>query len=226
MLHGVGSTHDHSLHQVTDCMYAHKHRMKTETGTKSGGASLEAAAKTAQAQTTPVNLWNLWEQLVRRGFGRRGGFRVGHDIESSMVQSDSYADTDQNSLQEGTIQTGPISQQEEPALTVTVQAVQMSAMAEPKQHMVHRILAWTKEKSKRVVRIASQLYAKYFSENKFGDHQQYQSKERRDHFMKFQQEKSKQEQTVGKETISSVLPSDEFLLDSYNKSGEYTKLMK
>lgn len=226
MLHGVGGAHDHSVHQVTDCVYEHKHRLQDETRLKSGGASLEGAAKSTQAQQNPVNLWSLWEQFVQKGFRMRGGFRIGQGSGEAMGQQDRYADTKPDILQEGTIQTESASQQQEPSLSAILHTVQMSAMAEQKQHMVHRILTWTKEKTKRAVRIVSQLYAKYFSENKFGDHQQYQSKERKDHFMKFQEEKPKKEQTAGKETICSMLPGDEFLLDSYNKSGEYTKLMK
>lgn len=181
-------------HQVTKCMFEHKHWNKeTDSGAGAALAPREPAV-TAPKEPDPQNLWQQWQQFMRRGlrFGK-GLFRTG-DREGTSVQT-------------------PVTTGE--------------AAAAPVRSLSVKTVGWVREKIRKVGKAGKGMHSRYFgrdktNEKQFGKFSRFSPREQKEQFDKQAGQKQKDEA----ELTCGAAFSQDFLLDSYNKSGEYTKLMK
>lgn len=209
-------------HQVTKCMFEHKHWNKeTDSGAGAALAPREPAV-TAPKEPDPQNLWQQWQQFMRRGlrFGKglfRTGDREGTSVQTPVTTGEAAAAAagDKRRSQEvhnDLIRRGLLCAQQ---------------LAAPVRSLSVKTVGWVREKIRKVGKAGKGMHSRYFgrdktNEKQFGKFSHFSPREHKEQFDKQAGQKQKDEADL---TCGAAFSQD-FLLDSYNKSGEYTKLMK
>lgn len=209
-------------HQVTKCMFEHKHWNKeTDSGAGAALAPREPAV-TAPKEPDPQNLWQQWQQFMRRGlrFGK-GLFRAG-DGEGSSVQT---SVTEGKGAAQAAMETGRSRETQDTLIRNVLQCAQQ--LTAPVRSFSVKTTGWIREKIKKVGKAGKGMHSRYFgrdktNEKQFGKFSRFSPREHKEQFDKQAGQKQKDEADL---TCGAAFSQD-FLLDSYNKSGEYTKLMK
>lgn len=209
-------------HQVTKCMFEHKHWNKeTDSGAGAALAPREPAV-TAPKEPDPQNLWQQWQQFMRRGlrFGK-GLFRTG-DGEGASAQT---SVTEGKGAVQAAMETGRSRETQDTLIRNVLQCAQQ--LTAPVRSFSVKTTGWIREKIRRVGKAGKGMHSRYFgrdktNEKQFGKFSRFSPGEHKEQFDKQAGQKQKDEADL---TCGAAFSQD-FLLDSYNKSGEYTKLMK
>jgi len=225
-VHGVGSEHNHSMHQVTDCMH-------TDTIAKKGAAATPGAKDTfenslqekreADGEKSLLSWWRNTLSSGRKLLGKIWGEGAGPNslagepgeniagtVEQVMAQIGDPASEDAPTGQ-------PISTtQQEFVASATVPGRIMERnpyfaavedTGKPKQNL------WEKVKV-RFQSIAGYLTRQFSGKNAFQTKQERPKEDLRKH-SRYRQDDLE---------IDCVLTDDSYLLDSYDRKGEYSKL--
>lgn len=209
-------------HQVSKCMYQHKHRnQEADFGAVTARASREPAVTTPK-EPDPQNLWQQWQQFMRKGlrFGK-GLFQTG-DREGTSVQTPA---TEGKGAAQAAMETGRSRETQDTLIRNVLQCAQQ--LTAPVSSFSVKTTGWIREKIRRVGKAGKGMYSRYFgrdktNEKQFGKFSRFSPREQKKQFDKQAGQKQKDEAEL---TYGAAFSQD-FLLDSYNKSGEYTKLMK
>ena len=213
-LGGIGDSHSASMHQVTTCMHSH------DTERKVGAAKLTSPAETpklelrANQELTQLSFRDWVQQLLRNGRQRLLGFWRGGDASiqsesgektaSGQVMTQILVESDTNvKKQQNTLHSNPY-----------------FAAIEPEKANSAGIPIFQKVKLKireATGQLAKHLPNKFFSFQKQGSF--HAKKEgRREDLRK--RSKYREDQLE----IDCVLTDESYLLDSYDRKGEYSQL--
>lgn len=219
-LGGIGDNHSADMHQVTSCLHDHGKQMEGKLGMK---AELRSAYRQTiqenQEQQAQLSLTDILQKLLRSGRERLLGFWNGSDgagagdksakSEKSQVMAQAY-DTNVTNVAKGTD-------------TVAREAVLQSnpyfaAVAESPKPAGVTLFQKVKLKCKNVAgELAQHLPGRFFNFQKKGSFQAKKEGSRED-----LRKRSKYRQD--KVEIDCVLTDESYLLDSYDRKGEYSQL--
>lgn len=209
-------------HQVTKCMFEHKHWDKeTDSGAGAALASREPAV-TAPKEPDSQNLWQQWQQFMRKGlrFGKglfQTGDREGTSVQTPVTAGGGAAEADGDK--------GRSRETQDTLIRNVLQCAQQLTV--PARSLSVKTTGWIREKIRKVGKAGKGMYSRYFgrdktNEEQFGKFSRFSPREHKEQFDKQTGQKQKDEADLS----YGAAFSQDFLLDSYNKSGEYTKLMK
>lgn len=238
---GIGSGHDSDMHHVTNCMHDHAHYKRQEGADGAGASGMEAQAmEMMQKQEGELSLSAWLDRML--GNGKRflhGIWSGGEGIEGS---GDSKADTAQVMAQIGDVSTAArfgvgssVTDGHQPdavsAAHVSQIAAASAAVPLPKSIQDNpyfsaientggqeTLLQKAKVKFKDITgQLAGHLPGGFFSARNRGSFQAKQEKSKED--------LRKHSRFHGDELeIDCILTDDSYLLDSYDRKGEYSKL--
>lgn len=213
-LGGIGDSHSAGMHHVTVCMHSH------DTEQKVGAAKLTSPAETpklelrAHQEQTQLSFMEWVQQLLRSGKQRLLGFWRGNDTSiqsesgeknvSGQVMARAFEENDTSvKKQEDTLYNNPYFAAIEPEKSTTVSVP-----------VFQKVKLKVKEATGQLAR---HLPNKFFSFQKQGSF--HAKKEgRREDLRK--RSKYREDQLE----IDCVLTDESYLLDSYDRKGEYSQL--
>lgn len=213
-LGGIGDSHSASMHQVTTCMHSH------DTEQKVGAAKLTSPAETPKLELrvhqeqTQLSFMEWVQQLLRSGRQRLLGFWRGSDVSiqsesgektvSGQVMAQVYAESDTSvKKQQDTLHNNPYFAAIEPEKSTTVSVP-----------VFQKVKLKVKEATGQ---LAKHLPNKFFSFQKQGSF--HAKKEGRREDLR-RRSKYREDQLE----IDCVLTDESYLLDSYDRKGEYSQL--
>lgn len=213
-LGGIGNSHSASMHQVTTCMHSH------DTEQKVGAAKLTSPAETPKLELrvhqeqTQLSFMEWVQQLLRSGRQRLLGFWRGSDVSiqsesgektvSGQVMAQVYAESDTSvKKQQDTLHNNPYFAAIEPEKSTTVSVP-----------VFQKVKLKVKEATGQ---LAKHLPNKFFSFQKQGSF--HAKKEGRREDLR-RRSKYREDQLE----IDCVLTDESYLLDSYDRKGEYSQL--
>lgn len=226
-VHGVGNEHNHSMHQVTDCMHtdtiAKKGPMAAAPGAKD---TFESSLQEKQRADEGNSLLSWWRNTLSSGrklLGKIWGEGTGPNAIAGEPGENTAETVEQVMAQIGDPAAGdaPAGQQ----ISTTQQEIVASATVtgsivernpyfaavedtgKPKQNL------WEKVKV-RFQSIAGYLTRQFSGRNTFQTKQERPKEDLRKH-SRYRQDDLE---------IDCVLTDDSYLLDSYDRKGEYSKL--
>lgn len=206
-------------HQITNCMYHHKHRLP-DGDIKAGAADVpNEAAVSMQESTSRQGIWQYWKQLVQTGlkFGK-GQLTVEKEgITAQTPQEESEKKVAADKAAHST-ETNDTSVQKS-----ILSIIQLAALVEPIKKAAPKAVVWLGRKVKKVAGLAAGIRTRYFGTKHFGESSKYNQEKSKEQLL---QSSAQQKKNGEQKSSYGTFPGQDYLLDSYNKSGEYTELMK
>lgn len=229
MIHGIGNNHTSGMHQVTECIHNHN------TENKVGGASLPPVSPNAQRPITQVPV----EPAIKEGpfslatwlqrtltAGKKWIFRiwgdglgttaVGGETENDGTQSADIREDQSAGLSDHSVQENAARHNAEIVAGVMMQSPQnvlqnnpyfMAVPEEKRQSLIQRVRVH--------FHTITKYLTKQFSGGNFFQTKQEKPKEDLRRHSRYRQDDLE---------IDCVITDDSYLLDSYDKRGEYSKL--
>lgn len=239
---GIGQEHNQGMHHVTTCIHEHSHYKKTE-GELSGGATSAARAQAAhpaeQKQEGELSLSAWLERTMGRGKSLLRGFwgsgevpgagEAGHKTGEAQVLAQLNADS---ASERGSVPGAGINSSAETA-AAQLHTPQIAAASAPLRELQNNpyfqtlqeegsqsgsMLQKIKVKFKDIKgQIAGHLPGRFFSAGKKGSFRGEKESPREDLRRHSRYRKDELE-------IDCILTDDSYLMDSYDRKGEYSRL--
>lgn len=223
-LNGVGEEHSQASHQITNCMHSH---MVKKSGGGAGAAGAQSVAAAEKSSVEQMLTMPGWLQNIRNG-GKKLWGRIWGDnsLDAANTASQSAGALTQQALNasqnvnvpQNTSMSQSVTEVSEIARAAAQSALVPGQTKENPYFMP--IVQENREKNGwEKIKVKFQTITKYLSHNfsgkdKFRNGQERQAKDL-----------SKRSQYRGSDVkIDCVLTDDSYLLDSYDRSGSYSKL--
>ncbi len=223
---GNGTGHNHSMHQVTECKHDHATLKKGNTGAASSSSNrLQSGGKQSMWQDGGFSLASWWKKMLAGGqklfVGIWGETPATKTMESS--KDEGLQDTEQvmvtlKDAAEGASDIGSLEN------SAGAQAVAGAALTKPDVHnnpYFSAIEDTGKEKQNgwqkmrvRFQALTGHLTGRFSNKNSFQTKQQKPKEDLRKH-SRYRQDDLE---------IDCILTDDSYLMDSYDRKGEYSKL--
>lgn len=232
-INGVGSGHNHSMHQVTDCMHSQS------VSKKDGGAAVSSAGSSTRHTQVSLNqqpegqfsLVSWWKdtlsggrKLLQKIWGDGSGVaQATENVGENILQTEEQVMAQMGNPDEGQAHTGRSHVGQDmhiagyeavPPTTARQQALEsnpyFSAIEDTGREKQN---IWEKVRVK-FQSIAGQLMGRFSNKNSFQTKQEKQKEDLRRH-SRYRQDDLE---------IDCILTDDSYLLDSYDRKGEYSKL--
>lgn len=224
-LGGIGNDHSGSMHRVTNCLHDHEHSLEGKMQmSASPGAAARQSMQVKQEQDAQLSLSDWIQKLLRSAGQRLLGFWQGNDTASagqtgektgaSQTMTQVYSDSDTSvtnnanpSKQTQLLQDNPY----------------FAAVAMEEQNPVHTSLGQRiKMKCKGVAsQLADHLPGRFFGRFSFEKKQDSFHAKRNAEKADLRKRSKYREDTL---ELDCVLTDESYLLDSYDRKGEYTQL--
>lgn len=216
-LGGIGDNHSSDMHQVTTCL--HDHGMQMEGKLKMQTELRAASQQTLQAnqeQQAQLSLTDILQKLLRSGRQRLLGVWNGSEIAGA---GDKVGKSDKHQVMAQMSDTHVTKETDTAAREAVLQSnPYFAAVAEPSKQAGVLLFQKVKLKSKDVAgELAQHLPGRFFNFQKKGSFQAKKEGSRED-----LRKRSKYRQD--KVEIDCVLTDESYLLDSYDRKGEYSQL--
>ncbi|MCH5338451.1 MAG: hypothetical protein J1E03_06695 [Acetatifactor sp.] len=216
-LGGIGDNHSADMHQVTSCLHDHGKQMEGKLGMK---AELRSAYRQTiqenQEQQAQLSLTDILQKLLRSSRQRLLGFWNGSGAD---VTGDKAGKSDKSQVMAPISDINVAKETDTAAKEAVLQSnPYFAAVAEPPKPTGVPLLKKVKLKCKDVAgQLAQHLPGRFFNFQKKGSFQAKKEGSRED-----LRKRSKYRQD--KVEIDCVLTDESYLLDSYDRKGEYSQL--
>lgn len=216
-INGLGN-HSADMHQVTECF--HNHDVKRSTGGLKAAPKQETAQQqhpeTVLSQEGKFSLSAWVEKLLAGGKGLLGRLWGGNAADAAQSASDVAKTAGQGieALAASQVETPLTLSGEETKLTANGEKLVNPYFVEVDNEAQANENLWQKMRSK-VQNIAGSLRKQFSGRNSFQTGAQEQPKEDLRRHSRYRKEN---------EEIDCILTDDSYLLDSYDRKGEYSKL--
>ncbi|HBA48883.1 MAG TPA: hypothetical protein DCZ91_14025 [Lachnospiraceae bacterium] len=235
---GIGSGHDSDVHHVTNCMHDHAHYRKQEGVTGAGASGMEAQAmEMMQKQEGELSLSAWLDRML--GKGKRFFHGIWNGSRNGVAGSDGEADAAQvmaqvgdvsTAAQSGVSPTGRNTHQTDTAPTAHISQITAasSAVTLPKEVQENPYFSAINDAGGQNGTLLQKMKVKFkdITGHLPGN---FFSARNRDSF-RAKQEKPKEDLRKHSRfhgddlEIDCILTDDSYLLDSYDRKGEYSKL--
>lgn len=209
-INGIGSNNHSDMHHVTNCIHNHKHRLEGKVG-GAGGANVTAtpSVPTSEQQSQTTFDISAWLQNTLSGVRGLFGKIWGSDTMQQNLQQDLQQLSDAKTLHTSQIEAASAAVQPPQNFNNNPYFAAIQENETPQQNI------WQKIKV-RFQNIAGFL-AKRFSFAGGGAFQTKQERPKEDLRRHSRYRKDEVE-------IDCIVTDESYLMDSYNKKGEYSKL--
>lgn len=224
---GSGGVHNHNMHQVTDCRKEHNVSKKGSVGGAAASSQnlMQKNVNQYTQQSDGFSLSSWWKKLLA------AGQKLYIGIWGEAPAAKSVDDTKQDGLQDAEQVMAALGDEENgqtdvgaPLNTVGAEMVAGAAMTKPDLHNnpyfsaiedtgKQKQTAWEKVRV-RFYSLTGQLSGRFSGRNSFEARQQKPKEDLRKH-SRYRQDDLE---------IDCILTDDSYLLDSYDRKGEYSKL--
>lgn len=216
-LGGIGDNHSADMHQVTACLHDHGKQMEGSLKMPTNpGAAARQTLQANQEQQAQLSLADILQKLLRSGKQRLIGFWNGSD---GAGDGDKSAKSDKSQVMAQSYDTNVTKGTDTAARETLLQSnPYFAAVEEPPKPTVVPLFQKVKLKCKDVAgQLAQHLPGRFFNFQKKGSFQAKKegSRENLRKRSKYRQDKVE---------IDCVLTDESYLLDSYDRKGEYSQL--
>lgn len=216
-LGGIGSDHSSDMHQVTTCLHDHDNNDKLDGGMKlsKSGAAAQQALRVNQEQEAQFSFADLLQKLLRNGKQRLWNFWNGSEAD---VTRDKAGKSDKPQVMAQLNDTSVTNGAETAARETLLQGNPYFAVAEPPKSTGIPFIQKLKLKCKNVAgQLAQHLPKRFFNFQKKGAFHAKKEGSRED-----LRKRSRYHQDSVE--IDCVLTDESYLMDSYDRRGEYSQL--
>ena len=216
-LGGIGDNHSADMHQVTSCLHDHGKQMEGKLGMKMElSSAYRQTLQENQEQQAQLSLTDILQKLLQSGRQRLIGFWNGSE---AAGVGDKAGKSDKPQVM-APISDMNVTKETDVAARETVLQSNpyFAAVAEPPKREGASLFQKVKLKCKNVAgELAQHLPSRFFNFQKKGSFQAKKEGSRED-----MRKRSKYRQD--KVEIDCVLTDESYLLDSYDRKGEYSQL--
>ena len=216
-LGGIGDNHSADMHQVTSCLHDHGKQMEGKLGIQNElRSAYRQTIQENQEQQAQLSLTDILQKLLRSGRQRLLGFWNGT---GSAVAGDNVGKSDKSQVMAPINDMHVTKQADTTAREAVLQSnPYFAAVAESPKPTGVTLFQKVKLKCKNVAgELAQHLPGRFFNFQKKGSFQAKKEGSRED-----LRKRSKYRQD--KVEIDCVLTDESYLLDSYDRKGEYSQL--